>query len=67
MSDFMENELKPCPFCGSTAIYYEWTPKTKNTRVTCTKCHAEIVSLLESGYTAFLLWNSRNETFEIKE
>lgn len=43
----MQNELKPCPFCGSTSLKieiknagpWEWTGKL-NAVVRCHKCHA---------------------------
>ena len=57
-------ELKPCPFCGSEAIYQETAFNWAN--ITCTKCFAKSPQVKISGkYSAYdkaaEQWNKRTE------
>ena len=61
----MEEELKPCPFSGSTDIRFDKCTK----RVRCKKCYATsgmITRFLKDGGSddeaAALAWNTRFET-----
>lgn len=63
-----EEELKPCPFCGSKAKLAYTTEGEKRARVSCSKCHAEVLidgrvmswlSVNEMVDTAITEWNLR--------
>lgn len=52
-------KLKPCPFCGSNAVfideYFEEPMSIK-----CTECYADMVDGLDKGKEALVeLWNTR--------
>lgn len=51
-----EEELRPCPFCGSTDLTVRRLP----TQVFCTVCGAEGPQG-EMVHEAMVLWNNRTE------
>ena len=61
----MPNELKPCPFCGGSAIFYSYDPfdgyQGNNTMyaVECTKCVATVKGITEE--IAKSKWNRRTD------
>ena len=59
----MENELKPCPFCGGEAEMYvtpstlrrdDYTPRCKNP-----SCCGRVTKKYSRRDTAVMLWNRR--------
>lgn len=61
----MSDELKPCPFCGSTEVYveeYEHHPGAMRWRVLCAGCMAGIdTGIRQSMGQAVQDWNRRAE------
>lgn len=61
----MSEELKPCPFCGSTEVYaekYEHHPGAVRWRVFCAGCMAGIdTGTRQSMMQAVQDWNRRAE------
>lgn len=61
----MSEELKPCPFCGSTEVYveeYEHHPGAMRWRVLCAGCMAGIdTGIRQSMGQAVQDWNRRAE------
>lgn len=61
----MGASLRPCPFCGGSAIMYEHDPyrgelcDQKQTTVLCTGCGARIVKA--TAEEAEKAWNKRKE------
>ena len=52
------DELKPCPFCGSTSFIYDVTDE--GVAVECNGCLAH-GPRSKGGYGAELMWNRRTD------
>ena len=70
----MQNELKPCPFCGSKKLKIEGKSRKKlsyeglehlTVAVRCNKCHAR--GGTASGYTRYALYSLTKKGAELME
>jgi hypothetical protein len=61
MADQMR-ELKPCPFCGSASLTYEYIE-----RIGCLCCGATVIFDDRQGRGAIALWNARAALAAIPE
>ncbi len=60
-TDKEKRDLKPCPFCGDSYVYFGVIPHQDSYseyRVTCEKCHACCVSYF-SEEDVIYKWNRR--------
>jgi len=48
-------KVKPCPFCGQSAVLYEVTVTEE--AVICSKCRANIVRPMKQQLAAVTAWN----------
>ena len=54
----LTNELKPCPFCGSSDLWIDGGECLNNFEVVCTKCGGRI-GYFDTKADAIAAWNRR--------
>lgn len=62
----MQNELKPCPFCGGKAIILQTDTSYRYSKyfATCNSCGAEMPRVCRTREEAIEVWNRRVDNAE---